>query len=146
MNENNIVSATTRFLRHRDPMAEYLDKATVLLGVATERLAAGDCEGSLEAGYQAALRTAGARVAAATGPVRSARGRPQGSVWERLRKLDPCGAAQAEQFAACSRLRSRVIMGLPVDITPEQVRALLVDVDDFIGWVEEDNRELPAAA
>ena len=144
----NVVSATTRFLRHGtghcDPVVDYLDKASALLKEGYRCLAGGDLEGALEAGYQAVLRTAGARVAATS---TDRKRRPiAGSVWDKLRKIDAAGIAQAEQFERFARTRSRLVMGVPVLISGGLVKELLIAAEGFIQWVNEETGLLPVAA
>ena len=140
---SQVISATAKFRRSSFKREEFLGKARYLLADAKRSLAAGDKESALEFAYQAALRTAGARVADSKVATRARK--PQ-SAWEQLRLVDEEGAAQAAQFSAYSRLRSRVASGLEFNVEEGVVRRLVEQVEGFIFDVESVDGQLPAAA
>ena len=76
-----VISATTRFGgRGEAKRAEFLGKAHVLLTQSQVALRAGDEASALELAYQAALRTAGARIAVSA--VAQRKRKPHGA-WNR---------------------------------------------------------------
>ena len=133
-----VISATTRFGgRGEAKRAEFLGKAHVLLTQSQVALRAGDEASALELAYQAALRTAGARIAVSA--VAQRKRKPHGA-WDQLALFDETGVEQA----AFSRLRSRVSSGMEVEVDPvivrefvQRVRGFLDSVDAEAGWVSE---------
>lgn len=139
-----VVSATTpcqgRSAAKRDA---FLSKANVLLGAARRELDVGRSDQALELACQAALRTAGARIATSSVAVRKRK--PRGA-WAQLELVDADGAAQARQFAAYSRLRSRVMNGISEAPATDTVAELLDAVETFLNFAELEVGLLPAAA
>lgn len=130
-----IISATTRFdsqTAHRRDA--FLAKARVLLSQAEVYRTKGQLIEALDAAYQAALRLAGARIA--DSPLaRRRRGLPSGA-WEQLKLVDDAGEAQAAEFAAYSRLRSRLLSGAQREVSERVVDELIAKVADFLVAVE----------
>ncbi|MCG7440621.1 MULTISPECIES: SAV_6107 family HEPN domain-containing protein [Corynebacterium] len=106
-----IISATrTRsFGREGGKRARFLFQARELLDSARGYAAHGRFDQALEVAYQAALRTAGARVAASAV---ARRRRLPSSAWERLALVGVEDKRWAETFKAYSRTRARVASGL----------------------------------
>jgi len=137
-----VISATTRFGgRGEAKRAEFLEKAHVLLTQSQVALRAGDEASALELAYQAALRTAGARIAVSA--VAQRKRKPHGA-WDQLALVDETGVEQAADFKAFSKLRSRVSSGMEVEVDPvivrefvQRVRGFLDSVDAEAGWVSE---------
>ena len=137
-----VISATTRFGgRGEAKRAEFLGKAHVLLTQAQVTLHAGDAASALELAYQAALRTAGARIAVSA--VAQRKRKPHGA-WDQLALVDETGVEQAADFKAFSRLRSRVSSGMEVGVDSavvsefiERVQGFLDFVDMEAGWVSD---------
>ncbi|GAB3702290.1 SAV_6107 family HEPN domain-containing protein [Corynebacterium nasicanis] len=140
-----IISATTRFAGAAagTRRADFILKARALLAQAVDYRAAGDVDLALEAAFQAALRTAGARISAS--PVAARRRRPT-SAWEQLRLVDDNGARWATEFAQYSRLRSRVSSGLERSVEASVVDRVMDLAARFLAEVEEEAGWLPAAA
>lgn len=129
----NVISATTRFGYGERVSDRFLSSARVLLGQSREYVEAGDWALALECAYQAALRTAGARIAAS--PVIARRRRLPGSAWDRLALVDKLGAARAAEFSAFSGLRSRVACGIVPNPESVTVQLLLARAEDFYSEV-----------
>ena len=113
----------------------------MLLTQSQVALRAGDEASALELAYQAALRTAGARIAVSA--VAQRKRKPHGA-WDQLALVDETGVEQAADFKAFSRLRSRVSSGMEVEVDPvivrefvQRVRGFLDSVDAEAGWVSE---------
>lgn len=140
-----IISATTRFTGSGagTRQADFLSRARALLSQAVEHRAAGQWDLALEAAFQAALRTAGARIAMS--PVASRRRRPT-SAWGQLRLVDEAGGRWADLFAQYSRLRSRVASGLELDVDHAVVNRVLDLAAEFLTEVEGEVGWFPAAA
>ena len=83
-----IISATTRFAGAGTRRADFILKAQALLAQAHVHREAGEWDLALESAYQAALRTAGARISASA--VAGRRRRPTGA-WDQLRMVDAEG-------------------------------------------------------
>lgn len=139
----NVVSATTAFVPAIKEQERYLYSAANLVKSARELLAIGETEDAFETAYQAALRTAGARLAVAEAHRRR---RPTGGAWERLSRIDAAGKLQAETFTKYSPLRNDLNSGLTRMVSPSMVDALLRDVDGFLSYSEEEAGWLPQAA
>lgn len=140
-----IISATTRFTGSGGGgrRSEFILKAQALLGQAVEQRAAGQWDLALESAYQAALRTAGARISAS--PVATRRGRPSGA-WDQLRLVDAEGQRWALVFGRYSRTRSRVASGLERDVDPAVVGELIALATEFLLEVEAESGWVPTAA
>lgn len=140
-----IISATTRFAGAGagTRRADFILKARALLAQAVEHRKAGDWDLALEVAFQAALRTAGARISASA--VAGRRRRPS-NAWEQLRLVDEGGARWAAEFAQYSRLRSRVSSGLERSIDHAVVNRIMDLAAEFLAEVEEEAGWLPAAA
>lgn len=139
-----VVSATTRFNSgRRSKNAIFLTRAHYLLREAQERFSVGDNEQAVESAYQAALRTAGAVVAAS--PVAHKRRAPR-SAWDQLALVTDWGEGWATEFRKFSRLRSRLISGLPVDYDTADVRKLIECAGDFLDQAELGDMQVPQAA
>lgn len=140
-----IISATTRFAGAGagTRRANFILKAQALLAQASTHRAAGEWDLALEVAYQAALRTAGARISASA--VAGKRRRPSGA-WDQLRMVDADGERWALTFSQYSRLRSRVASGLERDVDPEIVVAVIGLATEFLAEVEAEAGWVPAAA
>ncbi|MDO5668814.1 MAG: SAV_6107 family HEPN domain-containing protein [Corynebacterium sp.] len=140
-----IISATTRFAGSGagTRQADFLSRARALLAQAVEHRAAGRWDLALEAAFQAALRTAGARIAMSS--VSSRRRRPT-SAWDQLRLVDEAGERWADTFVQYSRLRSRVSSGLELDVDHVVVSRVLDLAGEFLAEVEGEVGWFPAAA
>lgn len=130
---SSVVSAT--FFRANAPREDFLYRAYGLLGQARNYLLAGDELLAIDAGYQAALRAAGARLCGAP--------RRRGGAWERLQRLDVAGARQAAEFSGWSSIRARAIAGLPCG---KSVVDVTVFLDKVAGFIEEVDTRLPQVA
>lgn len=128
-----IISATTRFGGGK--RGEFLDKAHTLLAQARTLHNAGDSDSALENAYQAALRTAGARVAGSA--VARKKRKPQGA-WAQLALVDDAGVSQAQEFSAFSRLRARVYSGIEAGVDSVTVADFIQRVQVFIDFAEEE--------
>lgn len=140
---SNVVSATTKFRGRSTKREEFISKADALLAEARVQHAAGNHDVALESAYRAALRTAGARIAASKVAKRVRK--PQGA-WEQLKLVDEDGKQWAEVFEAFSRTRSRVASGLDFNVEPLIVARLIVHVEEFLAEVEKEAGWLSAAA
>lgn len=122
-----MIAATTRtggVLGKRD---RFLVSARSLLDAAEDQLTAQENAIAFESAYQAALRTAGARVAGSAKLAK--RKRLPTSAWDRLAQVDDQGASEAERFSGYSRKRGRVASG----IEPGPERAMVADFIDMVG-------------
>ncbi|AZA11778.1 SAV_6107 family HEPN domain-containing protein [Corynebacterium gerontici] len=124
---NAVVSATTGVQRV-GRSGELLASAEALLREAALMLERKDSAVGLEYAYRAALRVAGAWVAQT--PV-ARRVRKPRSMWEQLRLTGAAGVGWAEQFHEIAQLRSRVSMGLSVELKVEEVEELMAKVREF---------------
>ena len=140
---SQVISATAKFNRPALKREEFLGKARILLAEAKKAQTKGQADLALEYAYQAALRTAGARIA--TSKV-AGRARKPKSAWDQLRLVDEEGVAQAEKFSAYSRIRSRVASGVEFGIDEGVVRRLIDEVQVFIYEVEGGAEFLSVAA
>lgn len=140
-----IISATTRFAGAASGTrrADFIFKARGLLAAAVEHRRAGEWDQALESAYQAALRTAGARISASA--VAGKRRRPT-NAWDQLCLVDAEGERWALAFAQYSRLRSRVASGLERDVDPTVVDRVISMVTEFLAEVEAEAGWAPAAA
>lgn len=140
-----IISATTRFAGAGEGTrrANFIFKARALLAQAVEHRAAGEWDLALEAAYQAALRSAGARISASA--VSGKRRRPT-SAWDQLRLVDAEGERWAGAFEQYSLLRSRVSSGLEREVDPAVVGRVMDLVAAFLAEVESEAGWTPAAA
>lgn len=136
----NVISATTRFGRKEGARDRFLSSAHDLIEQAQVYMEAGDWALAMENAYQAALRTAGARIVSS--PVVARRKRLPGSAWERLMLVDDRGAERARELARYSGLRSRVANGIVPEPDPAVVqelftaaRGFLAEVDAEAGWL-----------
>lgn len=126
-----VISATTKFGagargasagQGSAKRAHFLTQATSLLAESRSLAAAGQTDEALELAYQAALRTAGARVA--TSPVARRKRKPS-SAWDQLALVDAEGKRWAAEFKAFSRLRSRLVSGLDSGVEESRVFELM---------------------
>ena len=140
-----IISATTRFAGRGagTRRADFILKARALLAQAAAHRSAGEWDLALETAYQAALRTAGARISASA--VATKRRRPTGA-WDQLRLVDADGERWALVFSQYSRLRSRVASGLELDVDPAVVNTVMGLAVEFLAEVESEAGWVPAAA
>lgn len=140
-----IISATTRFAGAGagTRRACFILKAQALLSQARGHREAGEWDLALEAAYQAALRTAGARISASA--VAGRRRRPTGA-WDQLRMVDAEGERWALTFSQYSRLRSRVASGLERNVDHEVVSTVMELAAQFLAEVEAEAGWVPAAA
>lgn len=139
----HIISATTRFSGAGTRRADFIFKARGLLAQAADHATAGEWDLALEAAYQAALRSAGARISASA--VAGKRRRPTGA-WDQLRLVDADGERWAGSFEQYSRLRSRVASGLERDLDPRLVSRIMDLAGEFLAEVEAEAGWAPAAA
>lgn len=140
---SEIVSSTTRFIPRKNKTDEFLMKAHVLVAQAESFRAEDDLTQALESAYRAALRTAGAVIASS--PVASRKRKPTGA-WQQLEMVGSHGARWSRLFSNYSKLRSRVISGFHVTLTPGVVDQLISMVQDFLATVEADVDQLPEVA
>lgn len=140
-----IISATTRFAGAGSGTrrADFIFKARGLLATAVRHRRAGEWDQALESAYQAALRTAGARISASA--VAGRRRRPT-NAWDQLCLVDAEGERWALAFAQYSRLRSRVASGLERDVDPTVVDRVISMVTEFLAETEAEAGWAPAAA
>ncbi|AIT61471.1 SAV_6107 family HEPN domain-containing protein [Corynebacterium doosanense] len=136
----NVISATTRFGRSEGARDRFLTSAHDLIEHAQGYIEAEDWALAMESAYQAALRTAGARIASS--PVIARRKRLPTSAWERLVLVDERGAEWSRELSRYSGLRSRVANGIVPRPDPAVVLALfsaarqfLAEVDAEAGWL-----------
>lgn len=129
---SNVVSAT--FYRADGRRGDFLARAYGLLNQAHDYFQAGDGLLAIDAGYQAALRAAGARLVGTSTRL---------GAWERLRRIDAAGARQAAEFSCWSSVRARAIMGLSSGKTMLEIHDFLDRVACFI---EEVDTRLPQVA
>ena len=101
----------------------FLTQAALLLADARADAAKGRMDQALEKAYQAALRTAGACVAAS--PTVSKRRRLPTSAWDRLSLVGVDEKAWAEKFRAYSRTRSRLASGMDREVADSVVFNLM---------------------
>ncbi len=130
MADIKIISATTRGMAGQVKRDRFLFSARALLDDARGHLAAGETGLALESAYQAALRTAGARIAASAKIAK--RRRLPASAWEKLAIVDADGAVRAEQFSKYSSTRSRIISGIDPDPQAGLVAEFLRLVEEFL--------------
>ncbi|AKK03532.1 SAV_6107 family HEPN domain-containing protein [Corynebacterium epidermidicanis] len=141
---NTVVSATTRFARRPQiKHIQMISRASVLLRDASWAYRAGNYSDAVEFSYQAALRTAGAYVAAS--PIAKRKRLPR-SAWDQLSLVDGAGKGWARQFARFSQLRSRLLTGLEVDFEPVDALRLLNLSEQFLDFVESVGLETTVAA
>lgn len=144
-----IISATTRFVGTGTGVdrgtrrADFILKARVLLAQSRRHREAGEWELALETAYQAALRSAGARISGSA--VSKRRRRPSGA-WEQLRMVDESGERRAAEFEQYSRLRSRVASGLEPDVDHVIVNRIMSMAEEFLAEVELEAGWTTAAA
>lgn len=139
-----VVSATTRSMGGgRNKRASFISRASVLLRDAVRYFGQDQFEDALDLTYQAALRTAGARIASS--PVARRRRLPKGA-WNQLALVDERGKYWAELLAPYSKLRSRVMNGLDRDLDPAQVSQLIELVGQFLDEVEMEGTNTNLAA
>lgn len=122
-----VISATTKFgagatRQGGAKRQRFLTQAEGLLSEARALAAEGRGDEALELSYQAALRTAGARVAVSAVARRK---RKPSSAWEQLALVDAAGKRWADEFKAFSRLRSRVVSGLDGNVEQATVFELM---------------------
>lgn len=127
-----VVSATTGMQR-MGKSGELLVHADALLRDASLMLERNDYAVALEYAYRAALRVAGAWVAQT--PVARRVRRPR-SMWEQLRLTGDAGVQWAEDFHHYAQLRSRVSMGLDVELSSADVERLMDKVAQFQSAVQ----------
>lgn len=130
MADIKIISATTRGAGGQAKRDRFLVNARVLLDQSREHLSAGDTGLALESAYQAALRTAGARISGSAKIAK--RKRLPASAWEKLAIVDDDGAVQAAQFSNYSSVRSRISSGIDPDPDAEFVTEFLRLAGDFL--------------
>lgn len=129
-----VVSATTKVFGARlGKRATFIGRASVLLRDAVSSYASGQYADALELAYQAALRTAGAYVAAS--PIARRRRLPTGA-WNQLKLVGDDGKAWAETFSSYSRVRARLINGLDSQVDQETVAELIELAGHFLDHVE----------
>ncbi|HKM24975.1 MAG TPA: SAV_6107 family HEPN domain-containing protein [Corynebacterium sp.] len=133
-----IISATTRFAGAGTRRADFILKAQ-----AHVHREAGEWDLALESAYQAALRTAGARISASA--VAGRRRRPTGA-WDQLRMVDAEGEKWAAAFSQYSRLRSRVASGLEREVDHGVVSTVMELAARFLAEAEAEAGWVPAAA
>lgn len=144
-----IISATTRFVGAGTGVdrgtrrADFILKARALLAQSRSHREAGEWELALETAYQAALRSAGARISGSA--VSKRRRRPSGA-WEQLRLVDESGERRAGEFEQYSRLRSRVASGLEPDVDHGIVNRIMSMAEEFLAEVELEAGWTTAAA
>lgn len=144
-----IISATTRFagggagVGHGTQRADFILKARALLSQARSHRAAGEWDLALETAYQAALRSAGARISGSA--VSKRRRRPTGA-WDQLRMVDENGERRAAEFEQYSRLRSRVASGLEPELDTRVVERVMGMAEEFLAEVELEAGWATAAA
>lgn len=134
MADIKIISATTRGAAGHAKRDSFLFRAHALLDEAVAHLDAGDTGLALESAYQAALRTAGARIAGSAKVAK--RKRLPSSAWEKLALVDSEGAVQAAQFSNYSAARSRVSSGIDPDPQAEFVADFVRMVEEFLAGAE----------
>lgn len=147
-----VVSATTRgavsaarpasgsaALRGGASGQQFVVKAAALLEQAWAYHRAGDAAAAVEAAYLAAIKLAGARTC-------SVRRRSGASAWDLLAKKDAAGREQAAQFRPVARLYMRIQGGLELAEDELFVRRLLVQVEDFLGFVRGESTPAARAA
>lgn len=138
-----IISATTRFAGAGTRRADFILKAQALLAQAHVHREAGEWDLALESAYQAALRTAGARISASA--VAGRRRRPTGA-WDQLRMVDAEGEKWAAAFSQYSRLRPRVASGLEREVDHGVVSTVMELAARFLAEAEAEAGWVPAAA
>ncbi|AZA13959.1 SAV_6107 family HEPN domain-containing protein [Corynebacterium choanae] len=120
----------------------YISRANELLALSYRQLREGEFDEALENAYRAALRTAGARIAAAGAA--NKRGRPT-SAWEQLARLDELGAVQAASFRRWKGIRQDVLCGVS-HADAQMVNDLLSEVESLLTVVEQEAGWLPQVA
>ncbi len=142
-----VVSATTRFNSQshspKNTSGSFLHRAHLLLAEAIEYRRQNRLDLALETAYQAALRTAAARIAQS--PVATRKRKPT-SAWAQLRLVGSAEAQWADLFAGYSTFRSRVGSGIETNVPLEKVTALISHVGRFMDDVELNDGNAPAAA
>lgn len=142
-----VVSATTRFDSQsrslKNSSGAFLHKAHLLLAEAIEFRRESRYDLALEAAYQAALRTAAARIAQS--PVAKRKRKPT-SAWEQLRMVGEIEAQWAQLFSGYSTFRSRVGSGIETTVPLERVTTLITQVGKFLDDVEMSLDDTPVAA
>lgn len=93
--------------------------------------------------YRAALRAAGAMIQWTS---KGRKRMPNGSAWDKLRKLNPDMEERVEQFQRLARLSSRADMGLERDISDDVVERIYQLVCVFVDEVREEVNYLPRVA
>lgn len=131
---SRIISATTRSAPGGRSRDRYLFAAGVVLEQARDHLREGEMGLALEYAYRAALRTAGARIAASG--VLARRRRVPSSAWDKLVLIDEAGARRAQEFRGYSAVRSRVSSGIERDPEPAMVQELIVRTKNFLAEAE----------
>lgn len=111
----------------------FLMKAHSLMDQATAQRERGEYAHAFESAYQAALRTAGARIEEAG--VRRRRRVPSGA-WQRLALDDARGQYWAGIFQEFSPIRQRLMAGVRGIDDPRRLDDLLALVGEFLDEVE----------
>ncbi|MDO5097906.1 MAG: SAV_6107 family HEPN domain-containing protein [Corynebacterium sp.] len=140
---STVVSATTRFNDRPVKSAEFIHKAHLLLSEAIGYRSQGRLDLALEYAYQAALRTAAARIAQSAVAKRS---RKPTNAWDQLRLVDAVSAQWADTLGQYSRLRSRVSSGIDTEVDAAVVDRLIRLAGEFLDAVEFNDGGTPAAA
>lgn len=122
-----VISATARRVQRQGgngaKRQRFLTQAALLLADARADASTGRMDQALEKAYQAALRTAGACVAASA--TVSKRKRLPTSAWDRLSLVGVEEKQWAEKFRAYSRTRSRLASGIDRDVADSVVYGLM---------------------
>ncbi|WKD58985.1 SAV_6107 family HEPN domain-containing protein [Corynebacterium caspium] len=129
----NIISASHRFAPKAKSSAHFLSQAHILLREAAVAFEKGMISDSVEFSYRAALRVAGAWVAAS--PVAKRRRKPA-SAWEQLKMVGEEPAAWAGKFSKYSRLRARAISGVGAPPVAGEALEIYDEVSDFLTALE----------
>lgn len=144
---NSVISATTGAAYGTaitvSRQEGFLDAARELLSDALEQECAGHFDVALESAYRAALRTAGAQVAAS--PAVGKRKRLPSSAWDKLKLTGERGAYWSSVFSSYSRMRGRVASGIDLQPSPVRVRELIRDAEKFFAEVSGESTGLAAA-
>lgn len=132
-----VISATTKFAGRPSGAAgrkqSYLNSAYHLMNDARNHIFHGKVDAAVESAYQAALRCAGARVA--DSPL-AKRKRLPSSAWDRLAMVGVAEKEWADKFRGYSRMRSRLLSGLTVDVDAGKARELMALAAAFIDEVD----------
>lgn len=129
-----VISATTSFNRGAGAKYQrFMLQAGQLLAQARTYAVQSRWDQALEMAYQAALRTAGARISLSAVARRK---RKPSSAWDQLALVDVESKRWAEKLAAFSRLRGRVASGLESDVPESTVFELMELTSTFMAEVE----------